>query len=124
MVTIGTRFYPAAADAERRQQRARDALVALAGVHRVNLQFTDEAYRPEGFETRAVLRADSRTVTGGGRVRKPIVREMFEALAAAAAANGDRYFAYLNADIEVSPAAIARIVDGRRDGYAFCRMDL
>src|SRR3954466_14813673 len=86
MITIGTRFYPAAADGERRQQLARDALLALPDVHRVNLQFTDETYRPEGFETRAVLRSDSRTVTGGGRVRKPIVREMFDALAAAAAA--------------------------------------
>jgi hypothetical protein len=124
MITIGTRFYPAAAEAERRQQRARAALLALSGVHRVNLQFTDETYQPEGFETRTVLRTDSRTVTGGGRARKPIVREMFDALADAARAYGDRYFAYLNADIEVGAAAIARILEGGRDGYAFCRVDL
>src|SRR3954471_20468544 len=124
MLTIGTRFYPAAEDAERRQQHARDALAALQGVHRVNLQFTDETFRPDGFETRAVLRLDSRRVTGGGRVRKPIVSEMFDALAAAAAERGDRYFAYLNADIEVAPPAVARILDGGRDAYAFCRIDL
>ena len=124
MVTIGTRFYPASADSERRQQRAREALAALPGVHRVNLQFTDEAYRPEGFETRAVLRLDSQRVTGGGRARKPIVSEMFDALAAAASEHGDRYFAYLNADIEVAPSAVARIMAGGRDAYAFCRIDL
>src|SRR5262245_42402661 len=127
MITIGTRFYPASDDSERRQQRARDALAALSPlghVHRVSLQFTDETFRPAGFDTRPVLRLDSRRVTGGGRVRKPIVSEMFDALAAAAAERGDRYFAYLNADIEVASAAVARIVDGGRDAYAFCRMDL
>jgi len=124
MLTIGTRFYPAAADSERRQAHAREALVALEGVHRVNLQFNDEAFRPEGFETRAVLRLDSIRVTGGGRVRKPIVSEMFDALADAAAERGHRYFAYLNADIEVAQSAVARIVTGGRDAYAFCRMDL
>ena len=124
MLTIGTRFYPASGDSGRRQQLAREALNALADVHRVNLQFTDETFRPDGFDTRAVLRLDSRRVTGGGRVRKPIVPEMFDALAAAAAARGDRYFAYVNADIEVTPAAVARIVHGDRDAYAFCRTDL
>ena len=124
MLTIGTRFYPASEDSERRQRRSREALLALPGVHRVNLQFTDEAYRPEGFETRAVLRLDSQRVTGGGRLRKPIVSEMFDALAAAAVERGDRYFAYLNADIEVAPAAVARITGGGRDAYAFCRVDL
>jgi hypothetical protein len=124
MLTIGTRFYPASADSERRQRLAREALAALPDVHRVNLQFTDEAFRPEGFETRAVLRLDSQRVTGGGRVRKPIVSEMFDALAAAAAERGDRWFAYLNADIEVAPAAVARITGGGRDAYAFCRLDL
>jgi hypothetical protein len=124
MLTIGSRFYPAAADSERRQARAREALLGLPGVHAVNLQFTDESYRPAGFDTRPVLARDSRTVTGGGTVRKPIVAEMFDALAAVAAARGDRYFAYLNADIEVAPAAVDRILDGGRDGYAFCRVDL
>jgi hypothetical protein len=124
MVTIGTRFYPASDDSERRQARARAALAALPGVRRVNLQFADETFRPDGFETRAVLQLDSTRVTGGGRVRKPIVSEMFDALADAAAERGDRYFAYLNADIEVTPEAVSRIADGGRDAYAFCRIDL
>lgn len=124
MITIGTRFYPAAADSDRRQQRSRDSLLRLSDVHRVNLQFADEAFRPGGFETRTVLRQDSHTVTGGGGVRKPIVSEMFEALAAVARERGDRYFVYLNADIEVAPEALDRIRGGGGDGYAFCRIDL
>jgi hypothetical protein len=124
MITIGTRYYAAAAESERRQLLSPQSLLALAGVHRVNLQFADEAFKPDGFETRAVLAQDSMTVTGRGRVRKPIVSEMFGALAAAAAARGDRYFVYLNADIEVSAAALGRVEAGARDAYAFCRMDL
>ena len=124
MITIGTRFYPAAADAGERQRRARQALLGLPGARPVNLQFVDEAFRPDGFDTRAVLRLDSRTVTGGGRVRKPIVSEMFDALAAVAAEHGDRYFAYLNADIEVAAGALDRIRNTGRDAYAFCRVDL
>jgi len=94
-------------------------------VHRVNLQFHDETFRPDGFETRAVLRQDSQTVTGGqGGARKPIVSEMFDALADAASSRGDGYFVYLNADIEVAPPAVQRILTGGRDAYAFCRVDL
>src|SRR4051812_834130 len=124
MITIGTRFYPAAADAERRQQHARDALLRLPGTHAVNLQFTDETFRPDGFDTRPVLRQDARTITGADGARKPIVLEMFDALAAIAASRGDRYFVYLNADIEVTADAVRRIAGGGRDGYAFCRVDL
>ena len=124
MITIGTRYYPASADSERRQRRSRESLLALTGVHRVNLQFADETFRPEGFETRAVLRHDSTSVTRRDGVRKPIVSEMFDALAAAASERGDRYFAYLNADIEVSADAIGRVAAGGRDAYAFCRIDL
>jgi hypothetical protein len=122
-IAIGSQFFPAEGDAGRRQQRARAALLALDDVCRVNLQFADEDFRAAGFETRPVLVRDSRTVTGGEGRRKPIVSEMFDALAAAAREHGCRYFAYLNADIEVTPAAIDR-VGGGLDGYAFCRMDL
>lgn len=125
MITIGSSYYPATGDAGRRQQLSRDALIALGdAVRRVNLQFADESFHPGGFETLPVLHRDSTTVTGRAGVRKPIVPEMFDALAAAAFAHGDRYFAYLNADIEVSSDAIRRIEAGGRDAYAFCRVDL
>jgi hypothetical protein len=125
MIAIGTQFYPADADSERRQARSRASLLRLDGVVPVNLQFADEAYRPDGFRTLAVLRQDSKTVTGAGSgARKPIVSEMFDALAGVARAEGCRFFAYLNADVEVTPAAIETIVKGDRDGYGFSRADV
>jgi hypothetical protein len=124
MIAIGTRFYPADADGERRQARARAALLRLEGVLPINLQFVDEDFRPEGFRTLPVLRQDSRTVTGAAGARKPIVSEMFGALAGAARSGGCRYFAYLNADIEVTPAAIQAVLAGGLDGYAFSRIDV
>lgn len=124
MIAIGTRFYPAEGDSERRQARARDALLQLDGVLPINLQFVDEAFRPAGFRTLPVLRQDSRTVTGAAGARKPIVSEMFGALAEAARAGGCRYFAYLNADIEVTRAALEPILAGERDAYAFSRVDV
>ena len=125
MIAIGTRFYPAEAGSERRQARARASLLALEGVVPVNLQFVDERYRPDGFRTLSVLRQDCWTVTGAaGGARKPIVSEMFDALAGVARAEGCRYFAYLNADITVTPAAIETVLNGDGDGYAFSRMDV
>jgi hypothetical protein len=123
-IAIGSRFYPASPSGERQQRRARAALLALDDVFPINLQFIDESFTPAGFQTLAVLKQDSRTITGGTGLRKPIVREMFDALAAAARAQGCGYFAYLNADIEVTAAALQRVRADGLDGYAFCRMDL
>jgi hypothetical protein len=124
MIAIGTRFYPADGDSERRQARARAALLALDGIVPINLQFVDEDFRPEGFRTLPVLRQDSRILTGAAGARKPVVSEMFAALAGVARTTGCRYFAYLNADIEVTPAALERVLAGDRDGYAFARTDV
>jgi hypothetical protein len=121
---MGSQFYPAAGDAGRRQHRAREALLSLTGIIPINLQFRDEDFRPEGFRTLQVLRRDARTVTGAGGLRKPIVSDMFDALAGAARTAGCRYFAYLNNDIEVSQAAVDTILAGDRDGYAFSRVDV
>jgi hypothetical protein len=49
---------------------------------------------------------------------------MFDALAGIARAGGCRYFAYLNADIEVSQAALDTVAAGDCDGYAFSRVDV
>ena len=125
MIAIGTQFYPAEAGGERRQSRSRASLLKLDGVVPINLQFVDGTYRPDGFRTLPVLRQDSRTITGAtGGARKPIVSEMFDALAGVARAEGCRYFIYLNNDIEVTPAALATVIGGDRDGYAFSRMDV
>ena len=123
-IAIGSAFYRSDGPDRGRQMRACQALLALPGVLPVNVQFHDDDYAPEGLLTRRVLRLDSRIVTGAEGRRKPIVPEMFDALAAVARERGARYFAYINADIEVTPAAIDYVVSGGRDGYAFCRMDI
>jgi hypothetical protein len=124
MIVMGTQFFEAPGDAGRRQHRTRAALLSLDQVIPVNLQFVDEDFRAEGFRTLRVLQRDARTITGAGGRRKPIVSDMFDALAGAARAAGCRYFAYLNNDIEVSQGAVDLILAGNRDGYAFSRVDV
>lgn len=124
MLVIGSAFYPARDDEARRQERARAALVELSGTIPINLQFEDERFDLDGVRTLSVLRLDSRTVTGVDGRRKPIVSEMLDALASIAAEAKAPYFAYINADIEVTPAAVDFITSERRDGYAVCRVDV
>jgi len=123
-IVIGTQFYAAGPDGTRRQRQAQQAILALDDVRPINLQFADETVEVPGFETLAVLTRDSRTVTGAAGPRKPIVPEMFDALADTARARGCRYFVYFNADIEVTGDAVARVRDGGLDGYAFSRLDV
>ena len=125
MIAIGAQFYPSDAAGDRRQARCRAALLQLDGVVLINLQFADGGAELNGFRTVRALRRDSRTVTGlTAGARKPIVAEMFDVLAGVARAEGCRYFAYLNADIEVTAAALDIIRAGDRDGVAFSRMDV
>lgn len=124
MLVIGSAFYPARGDAARRQERARAALLALSGAIPINLQFEDERFDLDGVRMVPVLRLDSRTVTGAAGRRKPIVSEMLDALASIATEAKAPYFTYINADIEVTQAAVDYIASERRDGYAFCRVDV
>ena len=123
-VLLGSQFYAGALDAARRQERALAALLRLRGVTLLNVQWMDEAYERSEIETLPVLRRDSRTVTRLPVRRKPIMPELFDALAAAAAARGCRYFGFVNADILVSQAAVDIITREHRDAYAFSRLDI
>ena len=125
-IVLGTHIYPAPGAAEGRMRRALDAWTALAGVRLVNLQFAGASapFEHPSFETRAVLRQDSRGVTGARGPRKPIVREMLDRLVEIASASGGQYAGFSNADILVSPAAIAHVGSGERDAVVFSRMDV
>ena len=123
-VLVGMNFYRAAGDPGRRQERAIRALRALPDVCVVNLQWRDEPFEVDGIPTRAVLQANSRTISGREGRRKPIISEMFDALAVAAAEHRCRYFIYANSDIEITPQAISLIDGSARDGFAFVRTDL
>jgi hypothetical protein len=125
MLVIGAQYYPAGGDSERRQAQSRASLLALGDVIPVNLEFVGGTYRPEGFRTLPVLRQDSRGITGATEgARKPIVSEMFDALAGVARAEACRYFAYLNSDIVVTPAALERVRQHDGDGFAISRLNV
>ena len=107
----------------RRQSCALDALQSLPDVIAIDLQWRDTPPQRPWIRTVAALRRDSTTVTGrAGRV-KPIVSDLLDALAVIAEREGCRSFLYMNSDIIVSPAAIARVEAGDHAGYAFSRMD-
>jgi hypothetical protein len=125
-VILGTHIYPAAGAAADRMRRALDGWATLPGVRLINLQFIDDPLPSShaAFETRSVLRHDSLSVSGARGPRKPIVRELLDHLVDAAMEAGDDYAGFSNADILVSPAAIARVASGRHDAVIFSRMDI
>lgn len=125
-IVLGTHIYPAAGPARQRMVRALDRWAELDGVRLVNLQFAGDpspAIHP-AFDTRAVLHEDSRTVSGVPGPRKPILRELLDRLVTIAEADGSAYAGFSNADILISPQAIARVRDGGRDAVIFSRMGI
>ena len=122
---IGLQLYDADARTTRRQQLAVDALGRLNGVEALNVQFRDGAQAAfPRIETLAALSRDSNQVTSAPGRRKPLAREMFDVLAGQAAARGHRYFAFINADIVVTPEAIRQIDDHQRESYVVSRTDV
>jgi hypothetical protein len=122
-LVLGTNSYQGDPDAMRRQSRALDALESLPDVIAIDLQWHEVPSPRPGIRTVAALRRDSTTITGrAGRV-KPIASDVLDALAAVAEREGCRYFAYVNSDIIVSPAAVALVAAGEHEAYAFSRMD-
>jgi hypothetical protein len=125
-ILIGTHVHPASEEGQRRQERALHSLRALGGVELVNLQFA-RTWTPiavDGFETLPVLEHDSLTATGARGIRKPLMGEVCVTLAAEARRRGSGYFCFTNADILFSQEAVDEMRAGRREGYAFSRMDV
>jgi hypothetical protein len=123
-VLIGTQFYKAHGDSERRQAKAMDALGRLPGVEVVDLQWEPTPPWRPWIRTVPNLQLDSRMISGCPGRRKPIATEILRALAGLAEQGGHRYFMITNADIMVMPAAIALIEQAANDVYAFSRLDI
>jgi hypothetical protein len=124
LLLLGTHAYPASGEAAVRQDAALDALRQLRGVRLVNVQFADAPFVVAGFDTRADLVRDSRTVTGREGPRKPIATDLFDSLAAAAVEAGARRFAFANADVVVSQALVDRVAGGRHQAVLAARTDV
>src|SRR5262249_21373693 len=105
-VVLGSNFYDGDPGAMRRQQAAIDAVTSLSGAIPINLQWKDAVCERPAMETVAALEHDAQSVLGVPARRKPIMRELFDALAVAAEERGCRYFAFYNADIVISQAAV------------------
>ena len=120
---LGTNAFPAPGEGGRRQAEALATWRGLQGVVLANLQWPDDVYPVDGFETHPVLRADSHTVTGRTGRRLPVMNELFDRLAELAEARGHAWFAFANSDISITQAAVDRILTGGFEGYAFARMD-
>jgi hypothetical protein len=120
---VGLHAYSAAS--MRRQQAAVEALSTLGGVEGLNVQFLKAPWTSlPGIETLPALAVDSIAVAGPGRRPKPLTRELFDVLARIAEVRGHRYFAYINSDIVVLPAAVEAIDRDRLDTYAISRHDV
>jgi hypothetical protein len=125
-IVLGTHPYPASGGAADRMWRAVEIWTRLPGVHLVNLQFADEPSPVvhDAFETRSVLRHDSRPITGTNGPRRPIVRELLDCLVDAAREKDCAYAGFSNADIRISDRAVSRVMNGGYEAIAFSRMDI
>ena len=122
-VLAGTHTFAATGASARRQQDAVTALLALRRAAAVNVQFADAPHVCDGLATLAVLRSDSNRVSGRRGPRKPIVSEVFDALAAEAQARRCDYFCFANGDIQLSDAAIDAVIESGQDAWVFSRQD-
>jgi hypothetical protein len=122
---VGMHIYDGDAATMRRQRSAVAALGRLPGVEAVNFQFRSKPWSTlEGIEMMPLLEQDSVTTAGPGGRRKPLTRELFDLLERWATSRGHRYFAYINSDIVILPAAIEEIERLGRETYAISRHDI
>jgi hypothetical protein len=122
-ILLGVNAFAGAGEGARRQAQALERWRGLSGVRLVNLQWADEIFAVDAFETHPVLRADSRTVTGLPGRRLPVIDEAFDRLAEIALSRGARWFGYANSDVEITQGAVDRVLSTGREAYAFSRMD-
>ena len=122
-VVLGTNSYQGDPDYMRRQARALDSFQSLPDVIAIDLQWDETPPQRSWIRTVTALHRDSTTITGRAGPVKPIASDVFDALAAIAEREQCRYFAYVNSDIIVTPAAVALVAAGDHQAYAFSRMD-
>ena len=124
-VLIGTRAYPAQGEARRRQANAQESLRRLRGVRLANIQFAsrEEWIEVEGFQNQALLKLDSRSVTGASGILKPVAGEMFDCLAEVARSERCEWFGFANADIQLADSVVERVQSSSIDAWIFARED-
>jgi hypothetical protein len=122
-VLVGTHTFAAKGESARRQAAGVSSLLGLRGAEVVNVQFADHAHDFPEVRTLAVLRETSNGVTGRRGAMKPIMSEIFDALATEASARRLEYFCFTNADILFTQEAIDWIALSGKDSYVLSRQD-
>jgi len=120
---IGTHTFAAEGDSARRQAAGVASLCALGGVEIVNVQFERRPHHADGLPTLPVLRGTSNDIAGRSGPTKPIMSEMFDALAAHAASRNLASFCFTNADIIFSQDAVEWMLSAPRDAFVLSRQD-
>jgi len=120
---IGTHTFAAEGDSARRQAAGVASLCALDGVEIVNVQFERRPHHADGLPTLPVLRGTSNDIAGRSGPTKPIMSEMFDALAAHAASRNLASFCFTNADIIFSQDAVDWMLSAPRDAFVLSRQD-
>jgi hypothetical protein len=120
-ILVGTHTFSSGSDGTRRQAAAVDALCRLTGVEVVNVQFAEAPHSVTGVRTLAALRSSSVAVTGRPGPIKPLMSEVFDALAAEAAARALPWFCFTNADIIFEQPAIDAIASADADAVVLAR---
>lgn len=123
---VGTFISNRPGDTARREAIAQASLAGLAAAGDaacLNLAFADEA--PGGaVPALCRLRLDTPGVSGVTGVRKPIVSEILDVLAAEAVGRGIARIALVNGDIVVTADAVTRCVETARPAVAISRTDI
>jgi hypothetical protein len=120
---LGTHTFAEGAEGMRRQAAAVASLLHLRGVEAVNVQFESDPHSVSGVRTLACLRSSSVSVTCRPGVRKPLMSEIFDALAGEAEACGTEWFGFTNADIIFSQGAVDWILAAPGDAAVLSRED-
>jgi hypothetical protein len=120
-VLVGTHTWAANADGARRNANGIASLQALHDTDIVNVQFRDRPHEHPGLETLAAMPRDSNVLTGRKGPRKPVMVDLFDALAREASARALPYFCFTNTDILISQPAIDWIRQAGKDACIFSR---
>lgn len=104
-IFLGASAYRGAEEHQARQHAALATWKAWERCQPVQLNFVDEKYplEIEGFCSRSVLRQDSGQICRRAGPRKPVIREILDALAEESEKTGAPWIGYANADIQFRP---------------------
>src|SRR5881394_4443412 len=123
-IVLAVNAFPASGQVGERNAGALADAMQLSRVELVNVLPTDRPYEIDGIQTLRLLKRDAVDVTGIAARRLPIVADIFDVAARHALGVRAEYFAFANADIVVTQAAVDLVAAGAHDAFVFSRTDV